>query len=121
MEENRYVAKGLMTHVVPWEPTATTHSGNPEVVLLDRGYWRYNRLARDLTLDQVIAVSPFHDCLSLFPGLLGSAITARNAAWKEGTVSPGLPIAWISHVSESRVPSAMGGRRCRRSVRFGYE
>ena len=76
MEENRYIAKGLMTHVVPWEPTATTHSGNHQVVLLDKGYWRYNRLARDLTLDQVIAVSPFHDCLSLFPGLLGSAITA---------------------------------------------
>ena len=111
IEENHYLAKGLneenslwglfcdhvVPHVFPWEPTATTHTGNPKVVLLDKGFWRYDLLAKELTLDEVIAVAPFNDSMSLFPGLPGSAITALNAALNEngaGTFLPDLP-AWI--------------------------
>ncbi|KAL7581205.1 hypothetical protein ACA910_005989 [Epithemia clementina (nom. ined.)] len=93
IEEDHFLEKGLdepnslwglfcshvVPHVFPWEENVEnrTHK-NPMVVLLAQDTWRYDLHARELVLDEVIAVSPYNDTLSVFPGVSGTVLFALN-------------------------------------------
>ena len=94
VDENYYMHKGLgeanslwelfctgvIPHVFPLRTDMAAHNGNPVVTFMDKGLWRYNLLAGELSFDEVIAITPFNDTLYTFPGIPGSVIAKLNAS-----------------------------------------
>jgi len=90
----------VVPHVMPFRgPNAG--DGNPKVVIQDNGAFRYNLYARELVLDEVIAVSPFNDTMFVYSGISGSTLIALNQTLNKDAS------AWVSELpSYIMCPSA---------------
>lgn len=70
----------VVPHVFPWQTVKLErNNGNPKVVLMNQGSWRYSLFARELTFDEIIGVSPYNNSLYEFRGVPGSVLVQVNA------------------------------------------
>ena len=103
----------VIPHVFPFHEPET--GGNPIVFMVSKDSFRYSLFAKELILDEVIAVSPFNDTLfqlSNIPGYIMDALNSTMNDHDSSTVLPALP-EWITCPSPATgrpQPGSVGGQ-----------
>ena len=107
--------QNVIPHAFPWSywsQRKAEHMGkNPKVVVMEKKSWRYDLYAKELTMDEVIAVSPYNRSLYMFPEIPGSVIAELNASLNAHSKVAKLP-NWVmcpSPASEFPQPTEPGG------------